>query len=72
MLVAKQLQRIFLYKVKDQEIKLSDPEQKLSPQAVMNFYANTYPELVTAKIDGPVIKDDEVQYKFVSTLGTKG
>jgi PRTRC genetic system protein C len=72
MLVAKELQRIFLFKIKNEEIKLSDPEQKLSPQAVMNFYANTYPELVTATIDGPYIKDDAVQYKFVSTLGTKG
>lgn len=72
MLIAKQLQRIFLYKVKNEETRLSDPEQKLSPQAVLNFYANTYPELVTATVEGPIIKDDEVQYRFVSTLGTKG
>ncbi|WEK17946.1 MAG: PRTRC system protein C [Candidatus Pedobacter colombiensis] len=72
MLIAKELPRIFLYKTKEQETRLSDPEPKFSPMAVMNFYANTFTELVTANIEGPVIKDDEVQYRFVSTLGTKG
>jgi len=72
MLVATQLPRTFLFKDKGMDISLSDPEPKLSPQAVLNFYANTYPELVTAKIDGPVIADDQVQYQFVSTIGTKG
>ncbi|MCX2429869.1 PRTRC system protein C [Pedobacter sp. GR22-10] len=72
MLIAKALPRIFLYKVKNEEVKLPDPELSLSPQAVMNFYTRTYPELVTAKLEGPVIREDEVQYKFTSTVGTKG
>ncbi len=72
MLLAKQLQRVFLFKSKDQEITLADPEQSFSPQAVLNFYVSTYPELLTAKIQGPEIIDDQVQYKFTSTIGTKG
>ena len=72
MLATTQLQRIFLHTDNGLEIKLSDPANKLSPEAVLNFYANTYPVLTTAKIEGPEIKDDEIQYKFVSTLGTKG
>ena len=72
MLLINALPRLFLFKEKEQEIPLSDPSINLSPEAVLNFYAQTYPVLTTAKIEGPEIKDDEVQYKFVSTIGTKG
>lgn len=72
MLATTQLQRIFLHTEYGKEIRLSDPANKLSPEAVLNFYANTYPLLTTAKIEGPEIRDDEIQYRFVSTLGTKG
>jgi len=51
---------------------LPDPEPKWSVEAVMNFYANTYPILTTAKVSAPQIKDDTVQYKFESVMGTKG
>lgn len=66
------LDRVFLFKDKGNEIKLTDPSANFSPEAVLNFYAQTYPVLTTAKIEGPEIKDDEVQFKFVSTIGTKG
>ena len=72
MLLATQLERVFILIDKDQEIKLSDPEPKWSVQAVLNFYSNTYPILTTAKISAPVIKDDTVQYRFESAIGTKG
>lgn len=68
MINAVEKQRIFFYK----ETTLPDPSQSLSKESVLNFYANTYPELLNANIDGPYIKDNEVHYKFVSTLGTKG
>ncbi|GEC73855.1 hypothetical protein FFL01_33940 [Flavobacterium flevense] len=72
MLLATQLERVFLFNDKGQEIKLTDPEPKWSVQAVLNFYSNTYPILTTAKISAPVIKDDTVQYRFESAIGTKG
>ena len=72
MLVATQLVRNFSFKYKGQEIKLADPSATFSPEAVLNFYAQTYPILTTAKIEGPEIRDDAVQYRFVSTIGTKG
>ncbi len=72
MLTSTILERIFLFKQDGQEIKLSDPSDKLSVEAVLNFYANTYPVLTTAKIIGPEIKDDTVQYRFESVMGTKG
>ena len=72
MLLATQLERIFILKDNGQDIKLPDPEPKWSVESVMNFYANTYPILTTAKISAPQIKDDTVQYKFESVMGTKG
>jgi PRTRC genetic system protein C len=72
MLVATTLERIFIFRDKEQEIKLADPSSIFSPEAVLNFYAQTYPILTTATIEGPIINDDTVQYKFVSQIGTKG
>jgi PRTRC genetic system protein C len=72
MLLATQLERVFILRDKGQEIRLTDPEPKWSVEAVMNFYANTYPILTTAKVSAPVIRDDTVQYKFESVMGTKG
>ncbi len=72
MLIAKQLDRIFLLKENGTDIRLTDPEPSWSVEAVMNFYANTYPILSTAKISTPRIEDDTVQYRFESVMGTKG
>jgi PRTRC genetic system protein C len=72
MLVATSLERSFSFTDKEQEINLADPSQAFSPEAVLNFYAQTYPILTTAKIEGPEIIDDKVQYRFISTIGTKG
>lgn len=72
MLIATQLERVFILSDKGQQIKLTDPEPKWSVEAVMNFYANSYPILTTAKVSAPVIRDDTVQYRFESVMGTKG
>jgi len=72
MLIATQLERTFILKDKGQEITLPDPEPKWSVEAVMNFYANTYPILTTSKVSEPKIQNDTVQYKFESVMGTKG
>lgn len=72
MLTSTVLDRVFLFKQDGQEIILSDPSDKLSVEAVLNFYANTYPILTTAKIIGPEIKNDTVQYCFETVMGTKG
>ena len=72
MLVATQLERVFLFEDKGQQVRLADPEPTFSPQSVLNFYANTYPILTTAKISAPKIENDKVQYYFESVMGTKG
>lgn len=72
MLVATQLERVFILKDKEQDIRLTDPNKQWSPQSVLDFYANTYPILTTAKISAPKIDEDTVQYRFESVMGTKG
>lgn len=72
MLLATELERVFIITDKGQRIKLSDPEPKWSIEAVMNFYATTYPILTTAKVSAPVINEDTLQYTFESVMGTKG
>ena len=72
MLLTSILPRVFIHKENGQEIVLSDPGKNFRPEAVLNFYSGTYPILTTAKVNGPEIKRDQVQYTFVSTIGTKG
>ncbi|WP_338871657.1 PRTRC system protein C [Spirosoma sp. SC4-14] len=73
MLVVTELERKFTYSVKGQNVTLPDPDPSLSPEAVMNFYSNTYPELISAKITGPEIKNDAMVYSFgTAVMGTKG
>ena len=72
MLLQTTLPRIFLHKENNNEIRLTDPGNDFSPEAVLNFYSGTYPVLTTARIDGPDVRGDEVVYKFISTIGTKG
>jgi PRTRC genetic system protein C len=72
MLVTNVLERIFSFRDKEQDIKLADPSPTFSLEAILNFYAQTYPILTTATIEGPIINDDAVQCKFVSQIGTKG
>lgn len=72
MLLTEILPRVFIHEQDGQEIRLTDPDTNLSPEAVCNFYAGLYAILTTAKIVGPEIKKDAVEYQFVSTIGTKG
>ncbi|MCW4467665.1 PRTRC system protein C [Flavobacterium sp. MFBS3-15] len=64
--------RLFTMKEQQAEITLADPDPAWSVDAVLHFYANTYPLLTTAKVSGPVIDNDAVQYRFESLMGTKG
>ena len=66
------LKRVFLHKENGQELKLTDPNEGFTVADVQNFFAGTYPVLTNAKVLGPEIKDDEMQYRFESTVGTKG
>lgn len=62
------LNRTFKFRKGSETIVLADP----MPDAVMNYYANMYPELTTATVHGPVIENDTAVYEFKTTIGTKG
>lgn len=52
--------------------KLADPSPAFSLQQVRDFYANTYPEIVNAEIEGPELQGDLQVYTFRRAVGTKG
>jgi PRTRC genetic system protein C len=60
--------RVFIHNGK----RLSDPNPSMSPDEVMNYYSNLYPELTTSNVHGPKIENDEAVYEFKTTVGTKG
>lgn len=67
-LETKELVRIFKYN----SVDLQDPGSQYSAEAVRDFYAATYPEIVSAGIDGPEEKDGKMVYTFRRAVGTKG
>jgi len=72
-MIATAMERVFYFTSADgEEIRLADPNGRFTKEEVLNFYSATYPILTTATIQGPELKDDEMQFRFVSTLGTKG
>ena len=72
MLTATILQRVFVFQNEGVEVSLPDPSDKWTPEAVLNYYAPTYPVLTTAKVAGYEIEDDKLVYRFESTIGAKG
>ncbi|MDR3142545.1 MAG: PRTRC system protein C [Tannerellaceae bacterium] len=62
------LERVFRHG----NLELSDPDTSLSPDEVMSFYANTYPELTTSTIQGPKMEEGRAAYEFKTTVGVKG
>lgn len=72
MLVTQILKRVFLFEQNGKPIRLDDPKPSYTPEEVKHFYSGNYPILTNAQIEGPEIKSDEVQYRFLTTLGTKG
>ncbi len=51
---------------------LGDPAPGMSPEEVRAHYSQVYPELASASIDGPEIRDDRQVYVFTGSVGTKG
>ena len=66
------LPRVFIHTENGHEVRLTDPGKEFTPEAVLDFYSGTYPILATARIHAPEIVDDELRFKFISTIGTKG
>lgn len=66
------LKRRFSFRKGNAVFELADPDPSWAADDVMNYYANIYPELTTATVQGPEIKDDTAEYEFKTTIGTKG
>lgn len=67
----KGMTRSFRFKKGTEYITLQDPDPNISPDMIMNYYSNLYPELTTATVHGPVIREDMTVYEFKTTIGTK-
>lgn len=60
--------RVFKHK----DLNLPDPNPDMTPDEVMAYYSNQYPELTTSNVFGPNVLNDQVVYEFKTTVGTKG
>jgi PRTRC genetic system protein C len=65
-------ERLFKFQKDGEDMILNDPNEDMSADDVLRFYAGSYPELTTATISGPVFENDKMVYEFKTTLGTKG
>jgi len=63
-----QLTREFRYN----GVRLADPSPNFTLEQVRDFYANTYPEIINAEIEGPTIEGAQQVYSFRRAVGTKG
>lgn len=71
-LVVNGMERSFTFQKGNEQVILGDPNPTDMPEAVMSYYSNIYPELTTASVHGPEIKEDKAVYEFKTTIGTKG
>jgi PRTRC genetic system protein C len=53
-------------------VTLADPSAAMSLPQVRDFYANVYPEITSADIEGPEQVGAKVIYTFRRAVGTKG
>ncbi len=72
MLTATILPRVFVFELQGQKVTLPDPDERWLPQRVLDYYTGTYPSLTTAKVSGSEIEEDQIVYRFETTIGTKG
>lgn len=62
------IERVFKYN----NTVLTDPSPELTPDEVLLFYSNSYPELTTSTIHSELTDEGIMQYSFKTTIGTKG
>lgn len=67
-ITTQELQREFKYN----SVKLPDPNPVFSLSQVRDFYANVYPEITSADIEGPEVVGNKNIYSFRRAVGTKG
>ena len=53
-------------------LRLPDPNKRLSIDEVRTAFSATYPEIATATVTGPEAAGDKLVYYFTKAIGTKG
>lgn len=53
-------------------VKLPDPSPAFTLVQVRDFFANVYPEIISAEIEGPDVVGNRNVYTFRRAVGTKG
>ena len=53
-------------------LRLPDPNKKLSIDEVRTAFSATYPEIATASVTGPEAVGNKLVYYFTKAIGTKG
>ena len=53
-------------------LRLADPDIRLTPEQVRDFYSSSYPEVTTASIEGPEVVDGVLNFKFTRVLEIRG
>jgi PRTRC genetic system protein C len=74
MLMVKNVVREFKVKrnnAKD-DVVLPDPNPNMEPIDVMKFYSGQCPELTSASVNGPNMKNGKAIYLFETVIGEKG
>ena len=59
-------------KFKFKDLQLEDPNPSFTLKQVLDFYANSYPELVNSHVSEPKVVGEEIHYEFETKIGTKG
>lgn len=67
-IAAHSLRRVFKYN----GAVLADPSPNMLPDEVRTFYSATFPELLSAVVDGPTSNQRTLEYEFKRAVGTKG
>lgn len=64
--------RVFKFDKNGDTVTLPDPNPDFTAEEVLRFYSGQYPELTTAALTGPEIKDGKAVYSVEESVGTKG
>lgn len=68
MLETRPITRVFKFNNR----RFPDPNPKLTPSQIKDIYAAQFPELASAAVEGPELKEGQQVYTLARQVGTKG
>ena len=72
MYTLEKLPRKFEVNIQGKTVDLPDIGDDKTPEEVLKFYSNIYPELMNVAMDGPKVEKGVAVYSSKPTMGTKG